>query len=171
MKEYDSMIIECIGAVKNLDYKNTYIDLGNEYIEKYIINLKTLIYEEIKLKNKEYSEQLLNINNAAKIYNINKQFVEEKNNSKFKNETLINENNDNSNDIELNQLKEEEILEKGLDNISTSNTENLIKETKNIMSKTKNKIIILPLKININNEEELTITKEYMDNKNNKNKD
>ena len=171
LKEYDSMIIECIGAIKNLNYKKTYIDLVGEYIEKYIINLKTLIYEEIKSKDKEYSEKLLNINNATKIDNMNKQFEEEKNDSKFKNELLINENNDNSNDLELNQLKEEEVLEKGLNNNFNSNAQNLIKETKNITNKTKNKIIIPPLKISINNEEESKITKEYMNNKNYKNKE
>jgi len=78
LKEYDSMIMECIGVIKNLNYKNTYIDLVKEYIEKYIINLRTSIYDEIKLKDKEYSEKLVNLNNADNIDNINKQFEEEK---------------------------------------------------------------------------------------------
>ena len=168
LKEYDSMIIECIGAIKNLNYKNTYIDLVKEYIEKYIINLRTSIYDEIKLKDKEYSEKLVNLNNADNIDNINKQFEEEKNISKLGNEQLMNENNDNSNDLELIQLKEEEdFLEKGLNNNFNSSDNKPIKESKNITKKAKNKIIIPPLKINMNNEEESKITKECINNKDN----
>jgi hypothetical protein len=75
LKEYDSIINQCIAAIKNLNLKNSFIDLAQEYIEKYIIKLKNNIYEEIKLKDKEYEAKLLNLDKEIKVNNINKNIV------------------------------------------------------------------------------------------------
>ena len=160
LKEYDSIINQCIGAIKNLNYKISYIDLVQEYIEKYIINLKNSIYEEIKLKDKEYEEKLLNLKSNTKIGDLNRIIKEEKI-VKLQNEKLIKENNDISKEIELNQYKDGNVIQKGMKNNFSFNKNVYNQDTRNIPQKIKNKIIIPPLKLNKNNEEKSKISKEY----------
>ena len=162
LKEYDSIINQCIAAIKNLNLQNSFIDLAQEYIEKYIIKLKNNIYEEIKLKDKEYEAKLLNLDKEIKVNNINKNIVKNINKLENRNEKLIKENNEQLNEIDFNQIKE--LKEKESKNNFNISKKEFSEDSKNIQHKTKNKIIIPPLKIKINKEEERKFSNDYNNN-------
>ena len=159
LKEYDSIINQCIEAMRNSNLKKSFIDLAQEYIEKYIIKLKNKIYEEIKLKDNEYKEKLLNLNNEIKIDNFDNN--KDKNNFEYHNKKLIKEKNDQSIKIDVNPIKEKKEKEKSSKNNFNINKIDYFEDSKNISHKTKNKIIIPPLKIKINNEEQRKISHDY----------
>ena len=144
LKEYDSMINKVIEVIKNIKNKNSYSELAQEYIEKYIINLRNSIYEDIKSKDQDYEDKLFNL-------------IEENKKLKSQNEKLIKENLEFLKKLEL-KVEEKVIEEEKMVSKFKLNDIDLIKKSKITTPKTKSKIIIPLLKIKSNTEEETKIS-------------
>ena len=93
----DSNIIECIKSIVDLRDNKNFVELGMEYIEKYISKLKDSIYKEMKNKENEYEQKLINPCNNN---NNDKKLEEENKKLKAQIEYLIKENLTLSKDIE-----------------------------------------------------------------------
>ena len=169
LSSIDSNIIECIKAMADMRDNKNFIELGIEYIEKYISKLKDSIYKEIKNKENEYEQKLLNACNNR----INDQKLEDENKRlKTQIEYLKKENSILSKDIEDIKNKNERIglnSTKELNKIKITNeisknreeSDSPSKNSINIQNnpqKIKNKIFIPPLKLKeqINHEIENT---------------
>ena len=154
----DSNIIECIKSIVDLRDNKNFVELGMEYIEKYISKLKDSIYKEMKNKENEYEQKLLNSCNN----NNNDTNLEEENKKlKAQIEYLIKENLTLSKDIEDIKSKNENIglnSNKELNKIKitneiSKNRDELVSPSKNSINlqnnpqKNKNKIFIPPLKL------------------------
>ena len=157
LSSIDSNILECIKSMIAMRDNKNFIELGMEYIEKYISKLKDSIYKEMMNKENEYEQKLLNsCNNNNNINNL------ENENKKLKTqiENLIKENLTLSKDIEDINNKNESIglnSSKELNKIKITNeisknrdeSDSPFKNCINIQNnpqKSKNKIIIPPLK-------------------------
>ena len=154
----DSNIIECIKSIVDLRDNKNFVELGMEYIDKYISKLKDSIYKEMKNKENEYEQKLLNSCNN----NNNDTNLEEENKKlKAQIEYLIKENLTLSKDIEDIKSKNENIglnSNKELNKIKitneiSKNRDELVSPSKNSINlqnnpqKNKNKIFIPPLKL------------------------
>ena len=166
LKEYDSNINKCISLIINFNNKSNYIYLVQEYISKYIINLKNSIYEELETKIKEYEEKYQNINYENKGSLINIELEKENNRLKSQNEKLIEQNLELLNNIE--NEEEENIMNKDkIPEFKINEDFEKIESEKNI-PKIKSKIVIPPLKLKLK-DEETKISDKYT--KNNKDYD
>ena len=154
----DLNIFECIKAMVDMKDNINFIELGMEYIEKYISKLKDKIYKEMKNKENEYEQKLLNsCNNSID----NKKLEDENKKLKTQIEYLIKENLALSKDIEDNKNKNESIgfnstkelnkmkitneISKNRDESNSPNKNNI--NIQNNLQKSKNKIFIPPLKL------------------------
>ena len=154
----DSNIIECIKSIIDLRDNKNFVDLGMEYIEKYISKLKDSIYKEMKNKENEYEQKLINSCNNN---NNDKKLEEENKKLKAQIEYLIKENLTLSKDIEdikiknenigmnsnkeLNKIKITNEISKNRDELDSPNKSKI--NIQNNPQKNKNKIFIPPLKL------------------------
>ena len=141
----NSNIIYCFEMIIDFNNNKNLLELTKEYIEKYIIKMKNIIYEEIKQKENEYKQKLLKFNN-----NNDKNIEEENKKLKKQIESLIKENLELSNEIENIKSKIDNEKIKNTNDIITRNRKNSYKTLNllNNLQKNKNKIIIPPLKLN-----------------------
>ena len=152
----DNNIVNCIKIIIDFINNKNLLQLIQEFIENYIIDIKNSIYEEIKSKDNHYSQLLYNLNNNI-IWGDNKNIEEENKKLKRQNELLIKENLSLSKEIEvLNCKKQNDKI--GKENLS-NNRDNYISPKKvnlNNYQKNKNRIIIPPLNLKeqINNNKE-----------------
>ena len=154
----DKNIVNCIKIIIDFINNKNLLQLIQEFIENYIIDIKNEIYEEIKSKENHYSQQLYNLKNNN-ISGDNKNIEDENKKLKRQNELLIKENLSLSKEIEvLNFKKQNDKIKIGKENLS-NNRDNYISPKKvnlNNYQKNKNKIIIPPLNLKeqINNNKE-----------------
>ncbi len=161
LSSIDSNIFECIKAMVDMKDNKNFIELGMEYIEKYISKLKDLIYKEMKNKENEYEQKLLNSCNNS---NNDKKLEDENKRLKTQIEYLFKENLALSKDIEDNKNKNErneynstkstkELNKMKITNEISKNRDESnspIKKSINIPNnprKSKNKIFIPPLNL------------------------
>lgn len=152
--QIDSNIIECIKAMIDMPDNKNFIQLGMEYLEKYISKLKDSIYKEMKNKENEYEQKLLHSCNNN---NTDKNLEDENKRLKTQIEYLIKENLTLSKDIEdiknknedstneLNKVKITNQIPKNRDEADSPNKNSI--NIQNNPPKSKNKIFIPPLKL------------------------
>ena len=157
---FDRYINNCIETIINFNSNKHLLDLLKEYIDKYIVKIKNSIYQEIKQKENEYKQKLLNNYKNED----NKNILEENKKLKKQIESLFKENLALSKEIEENNSKLENEKNE-IRNRENSKSPKIINIENNCtLKKNKNKIFIPPL--NFNNENKLNSNKnnDYINN-------
>ena len=146
----DSYINGCIEAMIDFSNNRNFLELAKKYVQNYINIIKNSIYDEIKKKENKYEEKIVTINhNNDNDQDKNENLVIENSKLKKQNELLIKENLSLAKELEeLNLQKENKENENDRKQIKRKSlTPQKNNDGQNNLPKTKNIIVIPPLKL------------------------